>query len=68
MAAESGDGARPSPHELACGNGGRLRRPDVGVEGDIPLSFYTDAKAENGRAWVGGLLETSSAKPGPASP
>ena len=25
-------------------------RPDVGVEGDIPLSFYTDAKAENGES------------------
>ena len=38
-------------------NGGRLQRPDVGVEGDILLSFYTDAKAEGGKAWIGGFLE-----------
>ena len=44
-------------------SGGRLQRPDVGVEGDIPLSFYTDAKTENERAWVGGFPD-SSAKPG----
>ena len=37
-------------YEATCEeSGGRLQRPDVGVEGDIPHSLYTDAKAENGR-------------------
>ena len=36
--------------------GERLQRPDVGVQGAIPLVFYTDAKAEDGRAWIGGFL------------
>ena len=27
--------------------GERLQRPDVGVQGAIPLVFYTDAKAES---------------------
>ena len=33
-------------------------QPDVGVQGAIPLVFYT-AKAEDGRAWIGGFLEIS---------
>ena len=37
--------------------GKRLERPDVGVQGAIPLVFYTDAKAEDGRAWIGGFLD-----------
>ena len=36
--------------------GARLQRPDTGVQGTIPLVFYTDAKADDGRAWVGGFL------------
>ena len=37
-------------------NGDWLQRPDVGVEGDTPFSFYTNAKAENGKAWIAGSL------------
>ena len=36
--------------------GERLQRPDVGVQGAIPLVFYTDAKADDGRAWMGASL------------
>ena len=36
-----------------------LQRPDVGVQGAIPLVFYTNAKAEDGRAWIGGFLDIS---------
>ena len=39
--------------------GDRLQKPDMGVQGAIPLVFYTDAKAEDGRAWIGGFLEIS---------
>ena len=45
-------------------SGGRLQRPDVGVEGGILFSIYTDAKAENGRAYIGSFLEISQ----PAGP
>ena len=37
--------------------GDRLQKPDMGVQGAITLVFYTDAKAEDGRAWIGGFLE-----------
>ena len=42
----------------------RLQRPHTGVQGAIPLVFYTDAKAEDGRAWIGGFLEISPGCPG----
>ena len=35
--------------------GDRLQKPDMGVQGAIPLVFYTDAEAEDGRAWIGGF-------------
>ena len=37
--------------------GGRLQRPAPLVEEGTPLSFFTDAKAEAGKAWIGGFLE-----------
>ena len=44
--------------------GDRLQKPDMGVQGAIPLVFYThakaDAKAEDGRAWIGGFLDIFS--------
>ena len=46
-------------------SGGRLQRSDVGVEGDTPLSSYTDAKAENGKVWIEGFLEISPWLPWP---
>ena len=42
------------------GAGDRLQRPSRPPPGDEKLVFITDAKAENGRAWIGGawfLLE-----------
>ena len=39
--------------------GARLQRPDRGVQG------YPDAKAEDGRAWIGGFLEISPGCQGP---
>ena len=45
--------------------GERLQRPDVGVQGAICQVFYTDAKAEDGRAWIGGFLEISLGCQGP---
>ena len=38
-------------------SGGRLQKPEPLLEGATPLSFFTDAKAEAGRAWIGGFLE-----------
>ena len=38
-------------------NGDRLQRPCRPPPGDEDLVFFTDAKAENGRAWIGGFLE-----------
>ena len=37
--------------------GDRLQRPSRPFSGDLGLSFFTDAKAEDGRAWVGGFLD-----------
>ncbi|CAE7693021.1 DSK1, partial [Symbiodinium necroappetens] len=37
--------------------GGRLQRPAPLVEEAAPLSFFTDAKAEAGKAWIGDFLE-----------
>ena len=45
--------------------GERLQRPDVGVQGAIPLVFYTDARAEDGRAWIGGFLDIFAGCQGP---
>ena len=45
--------------------GDRLQTPDTEVPGAICLVFYTDAKAENGRAWIRGLFEVSSGCQGP---
>ena len=47
--------------------GDRLQKPDVGVQGAIPLIFYTDAKAEDGKAWIGGFLEVFRDAKGPGS-
>ena len=53
--------------ELASRPPGRWREADVGVQGAIPLVFYTDATAEDGRAWIGGFLEISRDVKGPGS-
>ncbi len=45
--------------------GDRLQRPSRPPSGDQALSFFTDAKAENGRAWVGGFLEIAPGRQGP---
>ena len=45
--------------------GARLQRPDTGVQELFILRFYTDAKAEDGRAWIGGFLEISPGCQGP---
>ena len=45
-------------------NGGRLK-PEPLLEGAAPLSFFTDAKAEDGRAWIGGFLELVDGCQGP---
>ena len=45
--------------------GDRLQKPvplEVTAE---PLSFFTDAKAEEGRAWIGGFLELVPGCQGP---
>ena len=40
--------------------GDRLQRPLRPIFGELGLSFFTDAKAEDGRAWVGGFLDIVS--------
>ena len=45
-------------------SGDRLQRPVRLLRGLPPLSFYTDAKAESTRAWIGGFLELGEGKPG----
>ncbi|CAE7384788.1 unnamed protein product [Symbiodinium microadriaticum] len=45
--------------------GGRLQRPAPLVEEGTPLSFFTDAKAEAGKAWIGGFLELVPGCQGP---
>ena len=37
----------------------------MGVQGAIPLLFYTDAKAEDRRAWIGGFFEIYPGCQGP---
>ena len=37
--------------------GGRLQRPLPMIAKNDPWSFFTDAKADEGRAWIGGFLE-----------
>ena len=44
--------------------GDRLQRPPL-LEGGAPLSFFTDAKAEAGRAWIGGFWELVDGCQGP---
>ena len=46
-------------------SGGRLQKPEPLLEGAAPLSFFTDAKAEAGRAWIGGFLELVDGCQGP---
>ena len=43
--------------------GARLQRPDTGIQGAICLVFYTAAKAEDGRAWIGGFLDRDGKDP-----
>ena len=47
--------------------GDRLQRPSRPPSGDLSLSFFTDAKDEDGRAWVGGFLEIVPGCQGPFS-
>ena len=42
--------------------GERLQRPATLYSGLPPLSFFTDAKAESERAWIGGFLDWRYAK------
>ncbi|OLQ05332.1 hypothetical protein AK812_SmicGene11523 [Symbiodinium microadriaticum] len=60
----------PTMVRVLCGwladrpeSGGRLQKPLL--EGAAPLSFFTDAKAEAGRAWIGGFLELVDGCQGP---
>ena len=46
-------------------NGGRLQKPEPLLEGAAPLSFFTDAKAQDGRAWIRGFLELVDGCQGP---
>ncbi|CAE7331212.1 OTUD4 [Symbiodinium sp. KB8] len=46
-------------------SGGRLQKPEPLLEGAAPLRFFTDAKAEAGRAWIGGFLELVDGCQGP---
>ena len=39
--------------------------PEPLLEGSAPLSFFTNAEAENGRAWIGGFLELVDGCHGP---
>ena len=45
--------------------GDRLHRPSRPPSDNQGLSFFTDAKAEDGRAWVGGFLEIVPGCQGP---
>ena len=45
--------------------GDRLQRPCKLLEPEAPLSFFTDAKAEDGRAWIGVFLELVPGCQGP---
>ena len=62
----------PSMVRVLCGwladrleSGGRLQKPEPLLEGEAPWSFFTDAKAEAGRAWIGGFLELVDGCQGP---
>ena len=67
----------PATRLVFCGSGevrpshatdhdpGRLQKPELLLEGAAPLSFFTDAKAEDGRAWIGGFLELVDGCQGP---
>ena len=62
----------PTMVRVLCGwladrleSGGRLQKPEPLLEGEAPLSFFTDAKAEAGRAWIGGFLELVDGCQGP---
>ena len=62
----------PTMVRVLCGwladrleSGGRLQKPEPLLEGEAPLSFFTDAKAEAGRAWVRGFLELVDGCQGP---
>ena len=61
---KSGPLTLPTMIRVLCGwlaerleNTGRLQKPEPLLEGAAPLSFFTDAKAEDGRAWIGGFFE-----------
>ena len=43
----------------------RLQRPSRPPSKNLGLSFFTDAKAQDGRAWVGGFLEIVPGCQGP---
>ena len=45
--------------------GDRLKKSEPLLEGAAPLSFFTDAKAEASRAWIGGFLELVDGCQGP---
>ena len=62
----------PTMVRVLCGwladrleSGGRLQKPEPLLEGAAPLRFFTDAKAEAGRAWIGGFLELVDGCQGP---
>eukprot|EP00439_Symbiodinium_sp_Y106_P034280 s5728_g4.t1 len=64
--AESGKAeARPSHATDQDPGPGRLQKPEPLVEGAAPLCFFTDAKADDGRAWIGGFLELVDGCQGP---
>ena len=45
--------------------GDRLQRPLRRPRREPPVSFFTDAKAEDGKAWIGGFLKISPGRLGP---
>ena len=69
---KSGPLTLPTMIRVLCGwlahrlkNGGQVLKPEPLLEGAAPLNFFTDAKAEDGRAWIGGFLELVDGCQGP---
>ena len=69
---KSGPLTLPTMIRVLCGwlaerleSGGRLQKPEPLLEGATPLTFFTNAKAEDGRAWIGGFLELVDGCQGP---
>ena len=55
----------PAMLRVRLEKGDRLQRPLRPPRGDTAISFFTDAKAEDGGAWIGGFLEIVPGCQGP---